>query len=96
MSRRLRATALTRICATNARGAYYLGARVRKLVPDSVDSSTSGCWSLEGAARSWEVAAAGKSSASTPNASKERVRRPAAATRVGPVSDVHKNRDEEA
>lgn len=57
---------LTRICAKNALGVYYLCAHARKLVPDSVDSSTSNCWSLEGVVHSWGAGAAEKSSASTP------------------------------
>lgn len=73
ISRRLQ-EALMRIYAGSARGACCLCARARKPVPDSVDSSTSGCWSLEGAARSWAAAAAGKSSASTPNASKKHMK----------------------
>lgn len=43
---------LTRICARSALGVYYFYAHARKLVPDSVDSSTSNCWSLEGVVHS--------------------------------------------
>lgn len=66
---------LTRICARNARGAYYFCAHARKLVPDSVDSSMSSCWNLEEVVRSSVVGAAEKSSASTPNASEKHMKR---------------------
>jgi len=66
---------LTRICARNARDAYCFCAHARKLVPDSVDSSTSNCWSREEVVRSLEAEAAEKSSASTPNASEKHIKR---------------------
>lgn len=62
---------LTRICVRSVRGACFLCARARKLALGSAGSSTSDYWSLVGAARSSGAVVVGKSSASTPDATKD-------------------------